>query len=153
MEKIKKIIEKIFKEMGFEEPIIEIKKDNSSKDRETLEIAIELGSKDADSFIRDNEEGLIALQHIVRVIINKLGLSSFVALDINHHRESRKNELNEMALDLAKKVRRTKKAITLDPMPAHERRIIHLKLAEQPDIVTESIGEEPERRLVVRIYP
>jgi spoIIIJ-associated protein len=38
-------------------------------------------------------------------------------------------------------------------MSAFERRIIHLKLAEQPDIVTESIGEEPERKVVIRLYP
>ena len=56
-------------------------------------------------------------------------------MDFNGYRESRKNELMEMAMDIAKKVRRTKKAVILEPMSAFERRIIHLRLAEQPDIV------------------
>lgn len=58
-----------------------------------------------------------------------------------------------IAYKTAKKAIRTKKPITLEPMSAYERRFIHLKLAEQPDIVTESIGEEPERKVVVRLYP
>jgi len=93
------------------------------------------------------------LQHLVRVLLSKTNPGHFVVIDVNNHKEIRKNELNEIAIDAAKKVRRTKEALTLEPMSAYERRIIHLKLAELPDIVTESTGEEPERRLVVRLYP
>ncbi len=153
MEEIKKIIEIIFKEIGLKEPETEISKDNVSKDKEVFNINISLGKKDENYFIENNGEGLNALQHIVRVLLNKKSLKYFVTLDINGHKEARKNELNEIAVDAAKKVRRTKKPLTLEPMPAYERRIIHLKLAELPDIVTESIGEEPERKLVVRLYP
>ena len=154
MEKIKKIIEDIFKTMGLREPEIEIKKDNTLKDREVINVSIDMDSKDAEYFIRDNSEGLSALQHIVRLILIKDGMGQFfTTLDINGHKESRKNELMEMAMDIAKKVRRTRKTVILEPMSAFERRIIHLRLAEQPDIVTESIGEEPERKVVIRLYP
>jgi spoIIIJ-associated protein len=154
MEEIKKIIEDIFKSIGFKKPEIDIKKDNTSKEKEIININISLSSKEADYFIKNSSEGLSALQHVLRVIFSRKGFNeSFLILDINGYRESRKNELVDVAIEAAKKVRRIKKAITLEPMSAFERRIIHLKLAESPDIVTESIGEEPERKVVVRLYP
>lgn len=154
MEKIKKTIENIFKTMGLKDPEIEIKKDNTLKDKEVINVNLDLSSRDAECFIKDNSEGLNALQHIVRLMFIKDGMGQFfITLDINGYKEGRKNELMEMAMDIAKKVRRTKKAVILEPMSAFERRIIHLKLAEQPDIVTESIGEEPERKVVIRLYP
>jgi len=153
MEEIKKMIEKMFKIMDFKEPEINIKKDDFSKGKEIFDVNVILSAREEGSFIENNGEGLNALQHVVRVLLNKSGLGSFVVLDINGHKETRKNELNEIATDAAKKVRRTKKPLTLEPMSAYERRIIHLKLAELPDIVTESVGEEPERKLVIRLYP
>jgi spoIIIJ-associated protein len=154
MEEIKKIIENIFKSMGLKEPEIEIKKDNTLKDKEVINVNLDMDSRDAECFIGDNSEGLNALQHIVRLMLVRNGMAQFfTTIDINGYKESKKNELMEMAMDIAKKVRRTKEAVTLEPMSAFERRIIHLKLAEQPDIVTESIGEEPERKVVIRLYP
>jgi spoIIIJ-associated protein len=153
MEKIKKIIEKMFEIMGLEAKEIDIKKDSLSKDKEVMNINIDMDVRDADIFMRDEAEGLNALQHLTRLLFSKEGTGTFLSLDINGHKEKRKNELNDLATEIAKKVRRTKESVTLEPMSAYERRIIHLKLAEQPDIVTESIGEEPERRLVVRLYP
>jgi len=112
-----------------------------------------MGPRDADSFMRDGAEGLNALQHLIRLLFSKEGTGEFLVLDINGYKEKRKNELNDIAIEIAKKVRRTKEPVVMEPMSAYERRIVHLKLAEQPDIVTESIGEEPERKLVVRLYP
>jgi len=154
MEEIKKIIKNIFKAMGIEALELSVKIDNSIKGKEITNISAEIDERDAKAFIGDNSEGLSALQHILRLIIFKKGpMQSFLALDINNYKEGRKNELIELAVETAKKVRRTKKAVILNPMPAYERRIIHLYLAEQPDIITESIGEEPERKIIVRLYP
>jgi len=153
MEKIKEIIETILKAMGLEAEEIVVKKDNLSKDKEVMDVDVKMNFRDADDFMREGAEGLNALQHLTRLLLSKEGTGSFLVLDINGHKEKRKNELNDLAIETAKKVRRTKTSITLESMSAYERRIVHLKLAEQPDIVTESIGEEPERRLVVRLYP
>lgn len=154
MEEIKKIVEGLFKAMGLGKPDIDIKKDNTLKDKEVISVNLGLNPKEADCFIKDNSEGLNALQHVLRILFSKQGVGQAVlVIDINGYREGRKNELVDVAIEAAKRVRRTKKAVILQPMPAFERRIIHLKLAEQPDIVTESIGEEPERKVVVRIYP
>jgi len=61
--------------------------------------------------------------------------------------------LKKLSKELADEVAKTRKSIMLQPMSSYERRIIHLELAERPDIVTESIGEEPERRVIIRPYP
>jgi len=154
MEKIKKIIEEIFQIMGVEEANIKIKKDNSLKDRELLMVNIEINSKDVRYFLNENAIGLSALQHLVRVLAFKDIVGQvYLLIDINNYRKERERFLSELAVKVAQRVRRTKKPLTLEPMSAYERRFIHLKLAEQPDIVTESIGEEPERRIVVRLYP
>lgn len=154
MEKIKQIIEEFFKKIGFTKLEIDIKKDNSLKDRELLNINIKADSEEADFFIKEDAIGLNALQHLLRVLIYRKDLShSFLVLDINQYKKKREKYLTDLAVKTAEKVKKTKKAITLEPMSAYERRFIHLELAEQSDIVTESIGQEPERRLVVRLYP
>lgn len=154
MEEIKKIIEKLFQSMGFGSPEIIIKKDNTLKDKEVMDVNINMDSRDAGRLIKEGGEGLDAIQHIIRLLALKHGFGqSFLVLDINSYKEGKKNELIDLALKTAKEVRRTKKTIILEPMPAYQRRVIHLKLAEQPDIVTESIGQEPERRVMIRVYP
>lgn len=154
MEQIKKIIKQIFQAMGFEDIEVEIKKDNSLKDQELMLVNIKTASKQADCFTKEGAAGLSALQHLFRVLIFKQGLGqSFFILDINDYRKEREKILIDLAKKTVEKVKKTKKPIILDPMPAFERRIIHLKLAEESDIVTESIGQEPERKVVVRLYP
>ena len=113
-----------------------------------------MGSKQANSFLGEGAVGLDALQHLARVSISREDIGqTLLLIDINKYRKKREDDLTELAVETAKKARRTKKPITLEPMSAYERRLVHLKLAEQPDIVTESIGEEPERKIVVRLYP
>jgi len=154
MEKTKKIIEETLAAMGIKGGEIEIKKDNSSKNRELLVVNVELPFREAKYFLNEDADGLNSFQYILRLMIFRGGIGQpLLALDINGHKKEREKVLAELAIKAAQKVRRTKKPITLKPMPAYERRFIHLKLAEQPDIVTESTGIEPERKIVVRLYP
>lgn len=154
MEKIKKIIEEFLGAMAISEVRIDVKKDNSLKDKELLRLDIELPLKEAKYFLSENALGLNSFQHLLRILAFKDNPGqAFLVVDINNYRKEREKFLTELAVKVAQRVRRTKEPITLEPMSAYERRFIHLKLAEQPDIVTESIGEEPERRIVVRLYP
>jgi len=154
MEEIKEKIKEVFKMMGVDGVEIEIQKDNSSKDREHLLVDIDLPFREARQFLSEEAIGLGALQHILRQLISRKDFTRpLLVVDINRHKKEREKELTELASKAAQKVRRTKKPVTLSPMPAFERRFIHMKLAEQPDIVTESIGEDPERRVVIRLYP
>lgn len=154
MEKIQKIIKDFLKKLGIDDVEIEIRKDSSLKDKELLKANIKISHEKAEDFTKEAAIGLNALQHILRILISKETPSqNFFVLDINNYREKREEFLNELILKTVEKVRKTKKPITLSPMPAYERRLVHLKLAEYPDIVTESFGEEPERKIVIRLYP
>ena len=154
MEAINKVIKELFQAMGFNDIKIDIKKDNSLKERELLLINIKTSPEQADYLIEEGAIGLNALQRLVRVLVSKgIPDQAFFILDINNYRKEREKFLIDLALKTAEEVRKTKKPITLESMSAYERRFIHLRLAEQSDIVTESIGQEPERKVVVRLYP
>ena len=73
-------------------------------------------------------------------------------MDVNDYKKKKVEYLIELAHSVADEVSLTKKEKVLDSMQAYERRIIHLELADRSDVVTESIGQEPERRIVVRPY-
>lgn len=154
MEKVKKIIKEFFQKIGFDDIKVDIKKDSSLKDKELLRANIKIHPEQAKDFIKENALGLNATQHLLRVLISKeIPNQAFFILDINDYRKERESFLTELALKTTQKVRRTKKPVILEPMSAYERRFIHLRLAEEPDIVTESTGQEPERKVVVRLYP
>ena len=74
-----------------------------------------------------------------------------VILDIGEYRKRRQKTLEELAEKIAKTVIRTRKPITLEPMSAFERKIIHTKLQDNDKVKTFSKGEEPHRRLVVSL--
>ena len=154
MEEVKKIIKGVFKAMGISDVDVETKKDNSTKDKEVLMADIDMPFREAKYFLEEDGNGIGALQHVLRrIIFRQDSIQPILTIDINHHKKDREKELTALATKAAQRVRRTKKPIMLKPMPAYERRFIHMKLAEQPDIVTESTGEDPERRVVVRLYP
>ncbi|MCD6402414.1 hypothetical protein J7L36_00985, partial [bacterium] len=77
----------------------------------------------------------------------------YINLDINKYKKKKTEYLKELANSVADQVALTKKEKVLPPMQAFERRIIHLELADRSDVTTESIGKEPERRVVVKPYP
>ena len=74
-------------------------------------------------------------------------------LDVNDYRKSRAIYLIDLAKQAVNRVRNTQKAEALLPMTSYERRVVHMELASCPDIATESIGEEPYRRVVIKLYP
>lgn len=93
-----------------------------------------------------------ALQNIVTAIANKKATSKIkVFLDVGNYREKRKKTLEELAEKISKTVVRTGKSITLEPMTAYERKVIHSKLQESEKVKTFSKGEEPYRRVVIAL--
>ena len=74
-----------------------------------------------------------------------------VLLDIGNYKEKREKTLENLALKLAKSVERTGKPVKLEPMQAYERKIIHSALQDSNTVKTESIGEEPRRRVVISL--
>ncbi len=95
-------------------------------------------------------ERLSALQHLVNLMLSRqMGAWTRVLVDVEDYRGRRERQLREIAERAAAKVVETGKMLQLEPMPALERRWIHLALKGNPDVATQSIGEEPNRRIVV----
>lgn len=93
---------------------------------------------------------LDALQYLANIVANRYS-SSFVRLilDAENFRQRRRKTLEDLADRLAVRVIRTGKEVTLEPMPPQERKAIHAKLQNHPDVKTFSKGEEPNRRVVI----
>ena len=97
-------------------------------------------------------ETLYALQNILTSVAAKgVNQKVRVILDIEGYKEKREKTLQELAEKMAKTVLRTKKSVTLEPMQPYERKIIHSKLQDYPNVETVSIGEEPHRRIVISL--
>ncbi len=95
-------------------------------------------------------ERLSALQHIVNLMLSRqMGEWTRVLVDVEGYRGRREKQLREIALRAADKVVETGKMLQLEPMPALERRWVHLALRGHAQVGTQSIGEEPTRRIVV----
>ena len=121
-----------------------------NKDEFGLEIIIE--GKEAGSLIGYRGETLYAMQAIISAVANKNSTEKIrVLVDIENYKAKREKALEDLAIKLSKTVERTKKPITLEPMQAYERKIIHTVLQDSPSVKTESIGEEPRRRVVISL--
>ncbi|MBR3254900.1 MAG: KH domain-containing protein [Clostridia bacterium] len=117
---------------------------------DSIEVSIE--GKDVGVLIGYRGETLYAFQNILSSIANKDTENRVrVLLDIAGYKAKREKTLEELAEKIAKTVIRTKKSVTLEPMQAYERKIIHSKLQENEKVSTQSIGEEPRRRIVVSL--
>lgn len=113
-------------------------------------IYIALNGEQAGSLIGYRGETLNAMQVILSSIANKgIDKKVHVILDIEQYREKRKQSLEELADKLARTVIRTDKKVTLEPMSAYERKIIHNRLQDSQRVKTYSIGEEPYRKVVI----
>ena len=108
--------------------------------------------EDAKFLIGKNGQNLQALEHVVRSLFLKQseGLTLFV--DVNDYKKSRATYVATLAKEAVLRVRNTQRAEALTPMSPYERRIVHMELASVSDVTTESIGQEPQRRIVVKPY-
>lgn len=111
---------------------------------------VSINGENVGSLIGYRGEALYALESILKAISNKDSENRvIVRLDIENYKEKRIKTLQEVAEKKARIVEKTGKVITLEPMQAYERKIIHSFLQENPKVETRSIGQEPRRRIVI----
>ena len=123
----------------------DVKKDNDS-------VKVDIDGENIGFLIGYRGETLYAMQNIISAVANKnIDNRVRVLLDIAGYKEKREKTLEDLADKTAQKVIKTGKDVTLEPMQAYERKIIHSKLQENPKISTHSIGEEPRRRIVISL--
>ena len=129
-------------------------KEEAADDHGEKAVVISIQTPDSAKFlIGKNGQNLKALEHIIRAMLVKEDKGSTIVLDVNDYRKSRAVYLVDVAKQAVARVRNVQKAEALFPMSAYERRIIHMELAAYPDITTESIGAEPQRRVIIKPYP
>jgi len=113
-------------------------------------ITLDISGRDLGALIGWRGETLRALQAVTNVMVGKhLAEGERIIVDVERYRQRREHTVREIAMRAARQVKMTGDAITLDAMQPFERRAIHLALEGDPDVTSSSIGEEPERRVVV----
>lgn len=142
--KVKKFLSDIFKEMELEVDIIIHETDD--------EINIDLQGRNMGVIIGRRGETLDALQYLTGIVANK-GNPAYkkVLLDTESYRKKREETLVKLANRIADRVINMKKSITLEPMNPYERRIIHSTLQDNKKIETYSVGDEPNRKVVIAL--
>ena len=124
----------------------------SANDPEVGGPIIDLTGEDSGLLIGRRGQTLQALQFVVNMIARKeLGESVRVVLDVEHYRQRREQSLRDMATKVASRVAQTGRSITLEPMSAADRRMVHVALADYQGVRTESVGLGDDRK--VTIYP
>jgi spoIIIJ-associated protein len=143
----KEILETLMSHLGFEGVTVEIREGETSR----LNVVGEGADREAlGSLIGRKGERLSALQHLVNLMLSRrTGQWTRVLVDVEDYRGRRERQLADLAARAAERVTETGKMLQLEPMPALERRWVHLALRDNDNVSTQSIGEEPNRRVVV----
>ncbi len=119
---------------------------------EAVPLQLNVVGDDLGILIGRGGETLRDFQFISRLIISRqIGVWPNLVLDVEGYKERRAETLESLAKRMADQVRETGRPLSLEPMPPNERRAVHMALRDDPDVYTESSGEEPRRK--VRIYP
>ena len=136
----------VFKAMDM---VVDIKV-NENKEEKTMDI--ELSGEEMGILIGKRGQTLDSLQYLVSLVVNKYSEEYIrVKIDTENYRERRKETLENLARNIAYKVKRTRKTVSLEPMNPYERRVIHSALQNDRYVTTHSEGEEPYRRVVVTL--
>ena len=113
-------------------------------------ITFQIHGDDLGILIGKHGQTLDAIQYLTNLVANKdVKGRCHIAVDVEHYRSRREDTLVQLARRLGDKVKRSRQKISLEPMNAFERKIIHLTLQNEPNIVTDSEGEEPYRHVVI----
>lgn len=144
LEYSKKLLKDIVEGMGIKDVIIESqRKDNFIK--------LTLHSENNSILIGRDGRTLSSLQNIIRTSIsNQTGIYFNIILDVENYKVKKEHNIERLAKKLAKEVLRTKEPIAMDSMNSYERRLVHNALSNFKGITSDSEGEEPNRRIVIK---
>jgi spoIIIJ-associated protein len=149
IDEIKKIVEDFFKNADIAIADVSVR---SRGDGEVLEI--NLTTDEAGYLIGERGANLKDFEFVLRLVIkSKFPDSPSIFFDINGYRKEREETIRSQARQAAKEAVLKKESVMLEPMNAYERRLAHVELSTRPDVTTESIGREPNRRVVVKPFP
>jgi len=143
------IVSRLLQEMRIRAQVTASYADQSNANGETP-IHVDIRGKDLTILIGPQAETLNALQYLVTLILGKqTGRAIPITIDVEGYRTRRENQLRRLARKMAEQALKTGRRQVLEPMPANERRIVHLELRDFEGVTTESIGEEPRRKVTI----
>lgn len=143
---IKKTIEELLKNMGFTGTVSAI-----TTEPEDIIYAISTNNNDSHLLIGQYGVNLQALQHLARLIVRKqLPDKIRFSIDINDYRQQKNHSIVELAHQAAQEAVEKHHSVVLKPMSTYERRLVHLELSKNSEVVTESIGEGESRKIIVK---
>lgn len=143
---VKDFLDQVFKAMDMEVEIL------IKKDEENHFLDVELKGADMGILIGKRGQTLDSLQYLTNLAVNKHSDHYYkVKIDTEDYRNRRRETLENLAKNIAYKVKRTKRAVSLEPMNPFERRVIHSALQNDRYVTTHSEGEEPYRHVVVTL--
>jgi spoIIIJ-associated protein len=115
-----------------------------------LPLALNVNGDDLGILIGRRGQTLAALEYVTKlIVVQRLKTWVPLTIDVGGYKKHRRDSLQKLALYLAEQVKSRRRAMPMEPMPADERRIIHLALADHPDVTTQSIGEGENRKVVI----
>ncbi len=148
IEMLKKLISETLEKMTFSDFTLGMREE-AGPDGEN--VVFNIGTKESDLLIGQYGTNLQSLQHILRAMARKISEEKLrFSVDVNDYRREKLGSLAELARSLACQAIADRRPVVLRPMSAYERRIVHLELAENEQVKTESVGEGEERKVVIK---
>jgi len=147
----KGVLEELLRLMGLTAEVELAPSPPNEDGSERNSISLEVKGEDLGILIGRHGDTLASLQYILRLIVaHYQKMRVFLTIDIEGYKQRRYKSLRELALNLAQRAKSTGQLMTLEPMPADERRVVHLALSVNPDVTTQSVGEGEVRKVVIQ---
>jgi len=129
---------------------VDLKESSSSAMTGRASIALDISGEDLGILIGRRGQTLSSLQYLVYLMVShQMKARVHLSIDVEGYRERRREALSNLALHMAERVKATGNSVTLEPMPASERRIIHLALQDYTGVITQSVGEGESRKVTI----
>lgn len=145
----KEVLGALLQKMGVEAKIT-VRRAESSRQGENAPWLLDVSGSDMSMLIGRRGETLTSLQYLTRLIASrKLERRANILVDVGGYKSRRSQQLRSLALRMADQAVKQRRTVALEPMPPHERRIIHLALRSRADVATRSIGEGDARKVTI----
>jgi len=148
LDKAEDVVSKLIHLLGMKAQVSAHYDESSMDDRRN--ILVDVRGEDLSALIGRHAETLNAFQYVASLIVGKESQQWVqLIIDVEGYRARREKQIRQLALRLAEQVIKTGRKTTMEPMPSSERRVVHLELRGHPAVTTESMGEEPYRKVVI----
>ena len=148
LETAEQVVSKLIFHLGMKAQVSANYDDASTDDRRSIQVDVR--GEDLSALIGRHAETLSAFQHIASLIVGKQSQQWVqLTIDVEGYRSRREKQIRQLANRMADQVTKTGRKVTMEPMSANERRVVHIELRGHPAVTTESTGEDPYRKVVI----